>query len=280
MSQTRHAVLRNYPVAAHLRFLLESIRPEMRQYFFEGDKDGAPFPRDKRAIVYQRAKKELDKRPFGTQLDVKADGHEWLNHAMVPSVIDSHDFRLTIGGPTCTQPYDASIFNISAMSFGALSANAIQSLNAGAKKGRFAHDTGEGSISAWHRVHGGDLIWQIASPKWQFDDATFERSATAFDNPDHVAIVIHNYRWRLELADGESKYDELEKQLAGFPVISVPTITLQGDADGAPHPDPTVYVKKFSGKYSHRSIEGGIGHNLPQEAPAAFAQAIIDVDRF
>jgi pimeloyl-ACP methyl ester carboxylesterase len=124
------------------------------------------------------------------------------------------------------------------------------------------------------------LIWQIASPKWKFDDATFERSAASFNNPDHVGIVIHNYRWRLGLAEGESKYDDLEKRLAGFPVITVPTITLQGDADGAPRPDPSSYAKKFSGKYSHRTIKGGIGHNLPQEAPQAFAQAVVDADSY
>jgi pimeloyl-ACP methyl ester carboxylesterase len=123
------------------------------------------------------------------------------------------------------------------------------------------------------------LIWQLASPKWQFDDATFERSATAFDNPDHVAITIHNYRWRLALAEGEAKYDEFEKRLATAPVIEVPTITLEGDANGAPHADASAYAKKFSGKYSHRVVTGGIGHNLPQEAPQAFAQAVIDVDR-
>jgi pimeloyl-ACP methyl ester carboxylesterase len=123
------------------------------------------------------------------------------------------------------------------------------------------------------------LIWQIASPKWNFDDATFDRSATAFDNPDHVAIVIHNYRWRLNLAKGESKYDDLEKRLAKFPSITVPTITLEGDANGAPHPEPASYAKRFTGKYEHRNITGGIGHNLPQEAPQAFAQAVIDVDR-
>jgi pimeloyl-ACP methyl ester carboxylesterase len=121
------------------------------------------------------------------------------------------------------------------------------------------------------------LIWQLASPRWEFDDATFDRSAAAFDNPDHVAIVIHNYRWRLGLADGERKYDELEKRLAAAPVISVPTITMEGDANGAPHPDPSAYAKKFSGKYEHRLIKGGIGHNLPQEAPQAFAQAVVDV---
>src|SRR5438552_15700179 len=121
------------------------------------------------------------------------------------------------------------------------------------------------------------LIWQIASPKWDFDDATFDRSAAALDNPDHVAIVIHNYRWRLGLAEGEPKYDELEKRLAQAPMITVPTITLEGDANGAPHPDPVSYRAKFSGKYMHRTIKGGIGHNLPQEAPQAFSQAVVDV---
>jgi pimeloyl-ACP methyl ester carboxylesterase len=121
------------------------------------------------------------------------------------------------------------------------------------------------------------LIWQLGSPKWQFDDATFDRSVAAFDNPDHVDIVIHNYRWRLGLADGERKYDELEKRLATAPVINVPTITLEGDANGAPHPESSSYAKKFSGKYEHRLITGGIGHNLPQEAPQAFAQAVVDV---
>ena len=124
------------------------------------------------------------------------------------------------------------------------------------------------------------LIWQIASPKWKFDNATFERTAASFNNPDHVSIVIHNYRWRLGLAEGESKYDDFEKRLAGFPVITVPTITLQGDADGAPRPDPSSYAKKFSGKYSHRLIKGGIGHNLPQEAPQAFAKAVVEVDGY
>jgi pimeloyl-ACP methyl ester carboxylesterase len=121
------------------------------------------------------------------------------------------------------------------------------------------------------------LIWQIASPKWSFDDVTFDRSAASLNNPDHVSIVIHNYRWRLALAEGEPKYDDLEKRLAGGPVITVPTITLEGDANGAPHPDPSSYAKKFSGRYSHRNITGGIGHNLPQETPQAFAQAVVDV---
>jgi pimeloyl-ACP methyl ester carboxylesterase len=124
------------------------------------------------------------------------------------------------------------------------------------------------------------LIWQIASPKWDFDDATFDRSAASFNNPDHVSIVIHNYRWRLALAEGEPKYDDLEKRLAEAPAIAVPTITLEGDANGAPHPDPSAYTTKFSGKYLHRTIKGGIGHNLPQEAPQAFAKAVIEVDGY
>jgi len=130
-----------------------------------------------------------------------------------------------------------------------------------------------------YRREFNKLIWQLASPKWAFDDATYLRSAAAFDNPDHVAIVIHNYRWRLGLADGERRYDDLERQLAKGPVISVPTITMEGDANGAPHPDPAVYGKRFSGRYEHRLLKGGIGHNLPQEAPQAFAAAVMDADR-
>jgi pimeloyl-ACP methyl ester carboxylesterase len=119
------------------------------------------------------------------------------------------------------------------------------------------------------------LIWRTASPRWDFDDATFDRTAASFDNPDHVAIVIHNYRWRLGLENGEAEYDELEKRLADAPVITVPAITLEGDANGAPHPDPSAYAGKFAGTYSHRTVEGGVGHNLPQEAPAAFADAVL-----
>jgi pimeloyl-ACP methyl ester carboxylesterase len=124
------------------------------------------------------------------------------------------------------------------------------------------------------------LIWQIASPKWDFDDATFDRSAAAFDNPDHVEIVIHNYRWRLGLAEGDPQYDDLEQRLAEVPLIKVPTITLEGDANGAPHPDASSYAEKFSGKYAHKVIEGGVGHNLPQEAPQAFAEAVVEVDGY
>ena len=143
----------------------------------------------------------------------------------------------------------------------------------------FATERGRAGYDKYRRDFA-KLIWQIASPKWRFDDATFDRSAVSFNNPDHVAIVIHNYRWRLSLAAGEPKYDDLEKRLAESPVISVPTITLEGDANGAPHPDASSYAKKFSGKYQHRLIKGGVGHNLPQEAPQAFAQAVLDVDRY
>jgi glutamate synthase domain-containing protein 2 len=163
MLQKSHAVLRNYPISAHIRFLLEEIRPEMRQYFFESEKDGKPFSRDTRAVVYQRAKMVLDKRPFGTQEDVYAQGYEWMNHSVAPKPPADEHFRVIIGGPDCTKPYSASVFNISAMSFGALSPNAVRALNAGAKKGNFAHDTGEGGVSPYHRENGGDLIWEIGS---------------------------------------------------------------------------------------------------------------------
>src|SRR5213592_4687369 len=143
----------------------------------------------------------------------------------------------------------------------------------------FATERGRAGYDKYRRDFA-KLIWQLASPQWRFDDATFDRSAASFDNPDHVAIVIHNYRWRLALAQGEPRYDDLEKRLAQAPIITVPAITLEGDANGAPHVDSSAYAKKFSGKYAHRTLTGGIGHDLPQEAPQAFAQAVIDVDRF
>jgi len=142
----------------------------------------------------------------------------------------------------------------------------------------FATERGRVGYEKYRREFA-KLIWQLASPRWSFDDATFDRSATSFDNPDHVDVVIHNYRWRLGLAEGESQFDDLERQLSASPAIKVPTVTLEGDANGAPHPDPSSYAGKFAGWYQHRIVKGGVGHNLPQEAPAEFAKAIIDVDR-
>jgi len=184
LQQTRHAILRNYPLLGHMRFIFEMIRPELRQYFFEADTDGRPFPRERRAIVYQRAKGQLDKRPFGTQSDTYAAGFEWMLHSIMPTPVVEENFRVMIGGPDCTQPYNASIFNISAMSYGALSANAIRALNKGAKLGNFAHDTGEGSVSPYHREAGGDLIWEIGSgyfgcraPDGTFSPENFAKTA-------------------------------------------------------------------------------------------------------
>ena len=162
MLQSRHSVLRAYPLLGHFRFLFESIRPEIRQYLVEGDTDAQPFSRLQRSVVYQRAKNETDSQPFGTKRDVHALGHEWVGHSLAPTQLTSHDFRVTIGAGRA-QPYALSLFNVSAMSFGALSANAIRALNLGAKRGGFAHDTGEGSLSPYHRENGGDIIWQIAS---------------------------------------------------------------------------------------------------------------------
>lgn len=162
--QTRHAVRRNYPIVGNIRYLVESIRPEIRQYLIESDSEQLPFSRTQRSLVYARAKNEMADRPFGTLKDVKSDGFEFVSHSLSPVVNGNPDeFRVEIGGPQCSQPYSASIFNISAMSFGSLSANAIEALNRGAKLGGFAHDTGEGSISAYHLKHGGDLIWELGS---------------------------------------------------------------------------------------------------------------------
>lgn len=163
LMQTASSILRNYPVIGHLRFMLEFIRPEIRQYFIEGDNDEAPFSREQRTLVYSRSKAVSDSIPFGTTLDIMAPGYQWINQSLAPTKLPNHDFRVMIGNQDCKQPYSASIFNISAMSFGSLSANAVMAMNLGAYKGRFAHDTGEGSISIYHRVHGGDLIWEIGS---------------------------------------------------------------------------------------------------------------------
>ncbi len=186
VTQRRQSIRRNYPVLAHLRFLLEEIRPEIRQYFLESDDEELPFSRAQRSIVYQRAKNEVDKRPFGTQLSVYAPDYEWVNHSVAPAEIESHDFRLTIGHEQCSRPYSASVFNISAMSYGALSPNAILALNEGARRGRFFHDTGEGSISKFHREPGGDLVWEIGSgyfgcrdEQGRFSEARFAENAAA-----------------------------------------------------------------------------------------------------
>ena len=191
LRQKKRSILRNYPVTGHIRFALESIRPEIRQYFFEADNDASPFSRAQRSLVYQRAKGQVDKRPFGTQLDVHAEGYEWINHSVAPTRLKSHDFRITIGAGR-PRPYSASVFNISAMSFGALSANAIQSLNAGAQRGHFAHDTGEGSISTHHRKHGGDLIWEIASGYFgcRNEDGTFNADKFAANAQDPQVKLI------------------------------------------------------------------------------------------
>ena len=204
MAQSKRSILRNYPVIGHIRYMLEFVRPELRQYFLESDNEATPFSRAQRSLVYQRAKGESDKRPFGTLLDVRAEGYEWINHAMAPTTIASPDFRVWIGGTPeqaagrdagsglCRQPYHASVFNISAMSFGSLSANAILALNAGAQMGGFAHDTGEGSISVHHRRHGGDLIWEIGSGYFgcRNDDGSFNADRFAANAADPQVKMI------------------------------------------------------------------------------------------
>lgn len=185
LKQTHHAIRRGYPIIGNLRYLFESIRPELRQYFFENDTDDVPFSRVKRSLVYQRAKQQIDKRPFGTEEDVYENRYEWINHSLKPARINDSDFRIHVGGKDCRQPVELSVLNISAMSFGALSANAILALNEGAKLGNFAHDTGEGGISTYHLKPGGDLIWNIGSGYFgcrdaagHFDEAAFVANAT------------------------------------------------------------------------------------------------------
>ncbi|MDR6757085.1 glutamate synthase domain-containing protein 2 [Mycoplana sp. BE70] len=194
MRQYKHAILRNYPIIGHMRFILESFRPELRQYLIESDRDEEPFSRQDRGLVYQRAKGVEDKRPFGTIENVYGSGYAWLTHSAAPTEIKTTDFRVRIGGSACKQPYNASLYNISAMSFGSLSANAILALNTGAKKGGFAHDTGEGSISRYHRQGGGDLIYQVASGYFgcRNDDGTFspERFAELAADPQIKMIEI------------------------------------------------------------------------------------------
>jgi glutamate synthase domain-containing protein 2 len=194
LTQTSHAILRNYPIIGHIRFMLEAIRPELRQYIIEDERDPLPFSRDDRALVYRRAKTVRDSQAFGTVLDVGAVGYGWISHSIRPKVIANTDFRVTIGGPDCRQPYAASILTISGTSFGAVSANAIMAFNLGAKMGGFAHNTGEGSISSYHRRHGGDIIWQVASgyfgcrtPEGLFDP---ERFATQAREPQVKMIEV------------------------------------------------------------------------------------------
>ena len=182
--QPSHAILRNYPVIGHIRFILESIRPELRQYMIEDERDPVPFSREHRTLVYRRAKNVHDAQPFGTVKDVNAVGYGWISHSLRPKIIADTDFRVVIGGPDCRQPYSSSVLNISGTSFGALRANAIMALNLGAKMGGFAHNTGEGSISKHHRQHGGDVIWQVATGYFgcrtadgQFDPELFRRPA-------------------------------------------------------------------------------------------------------
>jgi glutamate synthase domain-containing protein 2 len=184
--QPGQAIRRNYPVIGNLRFFFEKVRPEIRQYFIESDTDAVPFSRAQRSLSYQRAKNTVDKRPFGTQLDVYQPQYEWINHSITPTQIESHDFRIDVGTGRCAKPYSASVFNISAMSFGALSKNAILALNEGARRGGFYHDTGEGSISRWHREPGGDLVWEIGSGYFgcrdadgRFDPARFRDNAAS-----------------------------------------------------------------------------------------------------
>ncbi len=191
LTQTRHAVLRNYPILGHIRYFFETIRPEIRQYLLEGDDEEVPFSRDARAVIYQRAKNVEDKRPFGTKMKVYESGYQWMTHSIRPKKIENTDFRVLIGGPDCKQPYNLSIYNISAMSFGALSANAILALNKGAKLGGFAHDTGEGGISKYHREGGGDLIYEIGTGYFGCRDANGR-----FD-PDKFAAVAADPQVRM-----------------------------------------------------------------------------------
>ena len=193
MLQTRHSILRLYPVIGHVRWMAEMVRPEIRQYLIEGDEDAAPFSRSQRSLVYQRAKGDGGEHPFGTLLDVYRVGYEFVGHSTYPApAADPESFRIVIGGPQCLKPYSASVFNISAMSFGSLSANAIRALNAGAKKGGFSHDTGEGSISPYHREAGGDIVWEVASgyfgcrtPDGHFDPVRFAEQAAS----DQVKMI-------------------------------------------------------------------------------------------
>jgi glutamate synthase domain-containing protein 2 len=191
--QRKHAIRRNFPFLGRMRYWLEAIRPEIYQYFVENNADGVPFPREERSVVYQRAKNVMSTLPFGTQQDVYKAGYQWVNHSLTPKHLHHTDMRVTIGGPDCKKPYSASLLNVSAMSFGALSNNAVLSLNGGAKLGKFAHNTGEGSISQWHKAPGGDLIWQIGTGYFgcrKYEDGTFsEAMFTKNAKLDNVKMI-------------------------------------------------------------------------------------------
>jgi glutamate synthase domain-containing protein 2 len=187
--QRRSTLRRNYPLLVHIRYFFERVRPMLRQYVVESDNEEVPFSHVQRAIVHQRSKNALDVRPFGTELDVYAERYEWLNHSIAPSRIDSHDFRVAVGGQQCTQPYSASVFNISAMSFGAISPNAIRALNEGARRGGFYHDTGEGSLSSYHRENGGDIVWEIGSGYFGACERAGVFSEARFADNAHLAQV-------------------------------------------------------------------------------------------
>jgi glutamate synthase domain-containing protein 2 len=189
LAQKHSTLRRNYPLLAHIRYFFEGIRPMLRQYIVESDNEEVPFSNVQRAIVKKRAKNALDVRPFGTELDVYAERYEWMNHSITPSLIDSHDFRVMVGGAVCTQPYSASLFNISAMSFGAISPNAIRALNEGARRGGFYHDTGEGSLSSYHRENGGDIVWEIGSGYFGACERAGVFSEAHFADKAHLAQV-------------------------------------------------------------------------------------------
>jgi glutamate synthase domain-containing protein 2 len=189
LAQKRSTLRRNYPLLAHIRFFFEFVRPMLRQYIVESDNEEVPFSAVQRAIVKQRAKNALDVRPFGTELDVYAERYEWINHSIVPTRIENHDFRVTVGGPECAHPYSASVFNISAMSFGAISPNAIRALNEGARRGDFYHDTGEGSLSPYHRENGGDIVWELGSGYFGACERAGVFSEARFAEKAHLAQV-------------------------------------------------------------------------------------------
>jgi glutamate synthase domain-containing protein 2 len=189
LAQKHSTLRRNYPLLAHIRYFFEYVRPMLRQYVVESDNEEVPFSNVQRTIVTQRAKNVLDVRPFGTELDVYAERYEWINHSIAPSRIESHDFRVVVGGPECTQPYSASVFNISAMSFGAISPNAIRALNEGARRGGFYHDTGEGSLSSYHRENGGDIVWELGSGYFGACERAGVFSEARFAEKAHLAQV-------------------------------------------------------------------------------------------